>query len=127
VAANVWTNAAGSLGAGAFVGYGAAPRTRANGVVTNPAVMSIPAGISVGYKRELGTVRGWGVYLSPMYAWTRTDSGSVASSSAFRFAAGVDFAFNQSMGVTVGGDFGARSSAAGSSVAAAFTFVPGRR
>ena len=128
-AANVWNSRNGALGAGAFVGFGGASSTRdAADVVTNPAIMLIPAGVSFGYRRPMGTTRGLGLYLSPFYSWARTDSGAVSQSSTFRLATGLDFAFSQSMGITVGGEFGGRrGSAGGSNIGAAFTFVPGRR
>lgn len=127
-AANVWNSRAGSLGAGAFVGVGGAPQKRANDVVTNPSILSIPAGISVGYKRPMGATRGVAVYASPFYSWVRADSGTVVQSSAFRFSTGLDFAFSQSFGVTVGGEFGSRrGSGGGSNIGLGLTFVPGRR
>jgi hypothetical protein len=129
-AANVWNSRNGALGAGAFVGFGGAPRTSANNLVTNPAIMNVPAGVSVGYRRALGATRGFAVYASPFYAWSRSDSSAVVSNSAFRFASGLDFAITPSIGVTFGGEFGARRNAtgtSGNSLGLAVTFVPRRR
>lgn len=125
VAANVWNSRGGSLGAGAFVGVGGAPAARTDDVVTNPAVTTLPAGISIGYKRPMGASRGLSVFAAPMYAYTRSDSGAVVAKSAFAFSAGVDFAFSQSFGITAGGEFGGggRSSSFGGGI----TYVPGRR
>ena len=127
VAANVWNSRGGSLGAGAFVGVGGAPRTRTDDVVTNPAVMSMPVGVSIGYKRPLGASRGFSVFAAPMFMYTRADSGAVVATSAFAFSGGVDFAFTQSLGVTLGGEFGGGRSARRSSFGGAISFVPGRR
>ena len=126
-----WTSAGGSLGAAAFAGIGGAPRTRSDGVMTNPAIFTIPVGLSVGYRKNLGTTRGISAYASPMYRWTRlkTDDDDTVSDNNFRFALGLDFSFNPSLGVTVGGEFGSRSSEGGSSstLGAAVSWVPGGR
>ena len=125
---NVWTSSSGGLGAGAFLGVGGGPRTRDGAIVTNPAVLTVPLGVSLGYKRGIGTTRGFSLFVTPFYAWTRTDSGTVASNSAFRFSTGLDFVISQSFGVTVGGEFGGNQpGAAGNSFGAALTFAPGRR
>lgn len=133
VAARLWSSAGGGLGAGGFVGFGGAPRTRTGSLVTNPAVLTIPAGVSVGYRRALGRTRGMSVYLSPFYRWVRTASDSVVSSGALRVAGGVDFSFSSSLGVTVGGDVGGAGKSSGGSKSAsgalgvAISFVPGGR
>jgi len=128
VAASVWSSSGGALGVGGFVGVGGAPRRQANGVVTNPAAMSIPAGLSVGYRRALGTSRGLSGYVSPLYRWTRADSGTVVSSGSMRVSLGLDFAFSPSLGLTLGGELGGKSGTSGTSLmGAAISFVPGRR
>ena len=127
-AMNVWSNGGGSFGVGAFVGVGGAARTRNDLIVTNPAVMNIPAGVSMGYKRPMGTTRGFSVFASPFYSWTRSDSGIVSQKGDIRFSGGVDVAISQSFGVTVGGEFGSgKSSTQRNAFGAAITFVPGRR
>lgn len=125
----VWSSSGGSLGAAAFVGIGGATRTRIGNVVANPAVMALPAGVSVGYRRALGSGRSVSAYVSPFYNWTRSDSGTVVSSGAFRASAGVDVGISQSFGATIGGEFGAGrgSGARGAILGAAVTYIPGRR
>ena len=59
-------------------------RTRVNNVVLNPAVVSVPAGLSVGYRRGMGARGSISGYVSPFYNWLRTDSAAVVSSGAFR-------------------------------------------
>lgn len=131
VAARIWSSSGGALGAGGFVGLGGAPRTRTDGIVTNPAVMTIPIGVSVGYRRALGRTRGISAYLSPFYRWVRTASDSVVSSGALRVSGGVDFSFSSSLGVTVGGDVGGAGKSNGASksssgaLGVAISFVPG--
>lgn len=135
VSGTLWTSPGGSLGLGAFVGFGGAPRTRGeNDVTTNPAVMTVPAGVSVGYRRPLGARRGFSVYASPMYRWTRATANDVtandvtASSGAVAGAVGVDFAVTPSIGVTAGADFGKASGATSTNSVFGFaiSFVPGR-
>lgn len=125
----VWSSAGGALGAAAFAGVGGAARTRLNDEITNPAVTSLPVGVSVGYRRSMGARGSISGYLSPFYSWSRIDSGTVVSSSGFRTSVGVDVGFSQSLGATVGAEFGAgRSNGPRSGVlGAAITFVPGRR
>ena len=129
-AARLWSSRGGALGAGAFVGFGGAPRTTAGTQVTNPAVVNIPAGVSVAYRRAVGEKRGLSVYVSPFYSWSRAEVDTVVTSGTVRFSAGFDFAFTRALGVTVGGEFGGKSKdAEGKSgiIGAAFSFVPGAR
>src|SRR5437867_9392165 len=79
LAASVWTSSGGALGIGAFAGLGGAPRTRSAGVVTNPALMILPVGVTVGYRRSMGASRGLSAYASPFYRWVRADSAAVTS------------------------------------------------
>ena len=125
----VWSSASGSLGAGGFAGVGGAPSTRLNGVTTNAAVTSVPAGITVGYRRAMGATRGISGYVSPLYRWTRSDSaGTIVSAGSMRGAVGLDFAFSPSLGITAGGEFGDKNGPSGSSLfGVAISFVPGRR
>lgn len=124
-----WTSAGGSLGIAGFAGIGGAPRTRANDVMTNPAIFTVPLGLTVGYRRNIGTARGISAYASPIYRWTRltADDDGTVSDNNFRFALGLDFSFNPSLGVTVGGEFGSRSSEGSSTLGAAVSWVPGGR
>lgn len=127
IAARVWTSAGGSLGLGGFAGFGGAPRTRAGSVVTNPAIATIPVGLSAAYRRSLGSSRGLSAYVSPLYRWTRVDSGTVLTSGTIRFAAGLDFSISSSIGVTFGGEFGGSSGGNSSVLGGAISFVPGGR
>jgi|SRR5688500_9667545 len=131
VAATVWSGKGGSLGAGAFAGVGGAPGTRTNATTTSASILNVPVGVTVGYRRALGTKRGLSAYVSPLYRWTRADDdGVVTTSGTVRAAFGMDFSISPSIGATVGGELG-RSSASRRSgtgtLGAAVTFVPGRR
>jgi len=123
-----WTSAGGSLGAAAFAGVGGAPRTENENDMTNPAVLAIPAGITAGYRRNIGTNKGISAYVSPMYRWVRvtTENDSSANEGNFRVSVGIDFSFNPSLGVTAGGDFGSGETGE-STFGAAVSWVPGGR
>lgn len=124
----VWSSRGGALGGAAFAGIGGAASTSANGVVINPAVVSIPAGVSVGYRRGMGSRGSISGYVSPFYNWSRVDSAGVASTGAFRASAGVDVGFSPNFGASLGAEFGAgKGSARGGVLGAAVTYVPGRR
>ena len=125
--AMLWTSSGGGLGAAAFAGIGGAPRTRIGALVTNPAALVAPVGLSVGYRRAIGATRGISAYLSPHYRWTRSTASAVTSTGVVRVSGGLDFAWSPSLGVTVGGDFGQNTTVAPSLIGAAITFVPGRR
>ena len=127
-AATVWSSFSGSLAAAAFAGVGGAPRTRSNGIVTNPATLQIPAGVSFGYRRAFGTTRGVSAYVSPMYRWARTSTDiETTTSSNFRVAVGLDIGLTASFGVTLGGEFGGNNGGgSGGLFGAALSFVPGR-
>jgi hypothetical protein len=130
LAASLWSSSGGTLGVAAFGGLGGAPRTQTSGVMTNPAVMTVPAGLSFGYRRPLGSSRGMSAYASPFYRWMRTDSGTVASTGSARVSLGLDFAFSPSFGATFGAELGQnKGGSAGSAgtLGAAISFVPGRR
>jgi hypothetical protein len=123
-----WTSAGGGLGAAVFAGVGGAPRTRNETGMTNPAVFAIPAGITAGYRRNMGTNKGISAYVSPMYRWARisTDDAGTASEGNFRVAVGLDFSFNPSLGVTAGAEMGAGETGA-STLGAAVSWIPGGR
>lgn len=123
-----WTSAGGGLGAAVFAGAGGAPRTRNDAGMTNPAIFTIPAGVTAGYRRNMGANRGISAYVSPMYRWARvsTDNSGTASEGNFRLAVGLDFSFNPSLGVTAGAEMGSGETSA-STLGAAVSWVPGGR
>lgn len=128
LATGLWSSAGGALGVGGFAGIGGAPRTRdAAGVENNAAVLNIPLGLSVGFRRALGA-RGFSLYASPMYKWTRATVGDAsATDGQFAGAVGLDFAITQSIGLTAGGEFGkSGDGSTGSLIGFAVSFVPGR-
>ena len=132
--ATVWTSRAGSLGVGAFAGFGGAPRTRDDNVVTNAAVVTAPVGATVSYRRPLGSRRGFSVYGSPMYRWTRftiedgtTNDDQTISDGAFRFALGLDIGITRSLGGTIGGEFGSGGDEGAGNFGVAVSWVPGAR
>jgi hypothetical protein len=131
LAATAWTSAGQGLAAALFAGFGGAARTRDDaGAVSNPAILIVPVGLSVGYRRPLGETRGISAYVSPLYRWTRTEAAAVTTSGSFGGAVGVDFSITQSFGATVGAEFG-KSGGPGTgtnsrALGLALSFVPGR-
>ena len=128
LAARLWSGGGTGLGLAAFAGVGGAPRTRENSIVTNPAELIVPAGLSVGYRRSLGSTRGFAVYVAPFYRYERAESEIIETTSAFRASAGLDIALSPTVGVTVGGEFGGSSGDNGSpagAFGAAISFVLG--
>jgi hypothetical protein len=95
------------VGASLFAGYGvrSAEGEGENGHPDSAVAKTVlPIGATVGYRTALGASHGFAIYLSPIYEWlTRVRGGSVG---AFRAAAGVDFAITQSIGATLGIEFG---------------------
>jgi hypothetical protein len=108
---------------------GAASTHLEDEIVNNPAVLAVPAGISVGWRRPIGKTRGVSVYAAPFYQWTRLDSGVVESVNSFAGSAGVDFALSPSVGVTLGAEVGSSNGSERSSASfgAAVGFAPGRK
>ena len=120
LAARLWSGGGTGLGLAAFAGVGGAPRTRENLIVTNPAELIVPAGLSVGYHRSLGSTRGVAVYVAPFYRYERAESEIVETTSAFRASAGLDIALSPTIGLTIGGEFGGSSGDNNGSPAGAF-------
>lgn len=128
LAATVWNSGGGSIAAGAFAGFGGAARTRnAADSVSNPAVLIVPVGLTVGYRRPLGETRGLSAYVSPVYRWTRAEAVSVETAGSFAVALGLDVSISPSFGATVGAELGRDGPSAGSGTfGVALSFVPGR-
>ncbi|MEX2177611.1 MAG: hypothetical protein WD801_02805 [Gemmatimonadaceae bacterium] len=127
VSAGLWSSGGGALGAAAFAGIGGAPRTRdESDIVTNPAVLTVPVGVTIGYRRGLGATRGISAYASPLYRWTRLATDTETSSGTFAAAIGLDVSISQSFGATVGAEFGRSDGATSSTIGVALSFVPGR-
>ncbi|HEU4994246.1 MAG TPA: hypothetical protein VFT29_05475 [Gemmatimonadaceae bacterium] len=121
-----------AFGAGAFVGVGGAHRTRLDGFVNNPKMVTVPTGVTLGYRRMLGTSRAVSAYVSPMWRWTHWDEGAgfAFSTGRFRVGLGLDFAFSPSFGLTFGGEMGQvlgpSTYAAPGVVGGAISFAPRR-
>lgn len=95
------------FGASLFAGYGVRS-AEGEGETGQPdsavAKSVLPIGATVGYRAPIGASRGFALYLSPIYEWlTRVRGGSVG---AFRAAVGLDVAITQSIGATLGIEFG---------------------
>ncbi|GAC1652671.1 MAG: hypothetical protein NVS4B3_15080 [Gemmatimonadaceae bacterium] len=95
-----------SLGLAAFAGVGGASRA-------GYATTHLPAGISVGYRRAIGTTRGISVYAAPFYLYARDRKNDLPATTASfaRASAGVDVAVTSSLGITVGLEGGRNANA----------------
>ena len=95
------------LGIAAFAGVGGVAKKGGQAGVT-----SVPAGLAVGYRRALGASRGIALYAAPFYSWSRTSSAGVTTKGGlFRVSAGLDVGLMPRLGVTIGGETGAKARA----------------
>jgi hypothetical protein len=102
----------GALGIAAFGGVGGAKGPEVTGA--RVGLGQGPIGAAVGYRRALGTTRGFSVYAAPFAMFYRNDFGDeTESATLFRFSVGGDFAFSRALGVTAGLEGGAQRSADG--------------
>ena len=96
-----------TVGLAGFVGFGGSP-----GKKEQPGLTNIPAGLAVAWRHSIGESRGIAVYAAPFYSWSRsTLDGESASQGLFRVSAGFDVALAQRIGVTIGGETGAKAGA----------------
>lgn len=96
-----------AAGVAAFAGFGGSPRKNEEAGIT-----TVPAGISIGYRRGVGERRGIAIYAAPFYSWSRSSlNGETVSRGLFRVSAGLDFAVTERIGVTIGGETGGKAGA----------------
>ena len=96
-----------AVGVAAFAGFGGSPRKKEEAGLT-----TVPAGVAIGYRHAVGESRGISLYAAPFYSWSRSSlNGESASQGLFRISAGLDFALTQRLGVTIGGETGAKAGA----------------
>ncbi|HET7457125.1 MAG TPA: hypothetical protein VFJ74_05700 [Gemmatimonadaceae bacterium] len=101
----------GAAGIGVFagVGGGGAPKNDSLGV---GSLLTVPAGITVGYRHALGATRAISVYASPFYSWAKaTVAGQSASAGRIRVSGGLDVALVPKVGLTLGFESGAKAAA----------------
>jgi hypothetical protein len=99
----------GSIGIGAFAGVGGAvaPKNDAAGV---GSVLTVPAGVTLGYRRAIGATRAISAYASPFYSWARARAlGETVSAGRVRVSAGLDAALIPKVGLTIGVETGAKA------------------
>lgn len=103
-----------AIGVGVFGGAGAASRTAGVSLIT------LPVGVSVGYRRALGATRAVAVHAAPFYSWTRLSTEanaelatgkSSASAGLVRVAIGADITLLPRVGLTVGFEGGGNAAA----------------
>lgn len=92
-----------TIGVGAFLGVGGL--SARGGRETR-----VPVGVSVAYRRALGTHRAISAYITPLYSWTRLKQDTVSvSRGLFRVSVGVDVVVLPKLGVTLGYEGGSRA------------------
>ena len=119
--------AGGGFGLGAFGGYGGATGA---GSDSSLAKTVAPVGVTVGYRRMVGT-RGVSAYAAPHYEFIGR-GGNGGSTGVVRVGLGLDVGVTSSIGVTLGvelGQKGGNGSAkpSGTSFGAAASYALGRR
>jgi hypothetical protein len=101
--------ASGAVGVGAFAGVGGAgaPKNDELGVGN---ILTVPAGLTIGYRHALGATRAISVYAAPFYSWARaTVGGQSESEGKLRVSAGLDVALIPKVGLTLGVESGAKA------------------
>lgn len=112
-------NATGSFGFGFFAGVGSGTQrlrhidttsaalptvaTTTDTTYTNSAVVQAPVGVSVGWRKAIGTTHGVSLYASPSYVFV---SGGGNRAGVMRAAVGADVGITQSIGATAGVELG---------------------
>jgi hypothetical protein len=97
--------AKGAVGVAAFGGIGGARHD-------SLSIVHVPIGLGIGVRRAFGEVRGVSAYVTPFFVWTRESiSGAGADrTTAVQASVGVDAALARSIGVTLGLQFGGKTS-----------------
>jgi hypothetical protein len=99
----------GAVGVGAFAGVGGAA-TPKNDTAGIGSILTVPAGVTLGYRRALGATRAVSVYGAPFYSWTQARAlGQTESAGRFRVSFGVDAALIPKVGLTLGVETGAKA------------------
>lgn len=93
----------GPLGFAAFGGVGGMS-------VDGATELSVPVGLSVGYRAALTERRGVSVYAAPFYRWTRVSAdGETLSRGLFRTTLGFDVAIFPTLGISIGYEVGSEA------------------
>ena len=116
----------GAVGLAGFVGVGGGSGT---GDDTTAVETGVPAGVGIGYRRSLGSTRGFSVYATPHYLWA---SGKAGNTGLIRVAAGLDVGLSPRIGITGGIEMGQSADEGevgptGTLYGVGFSFVLGRR
>lgn len=97
-----FVGATSSVGFSAFAGYGA---LSGGNLDSSEAKSLVPLGVTAGYRKAIGTSRGFSIYGSPIYEFV-TRGGGASNVNAFRGAIGLDVGITSSIGLTLGLEFG---------------------
>ena len=91
-----------AIGVAVYAGLGGGMRDSIN-------LLAAPAGVTVGYRRPLGSTRMISLYASPFYVYSQSDGQGLQSGGKglVRVSAGVDVAVTRRIGLSVGAEGGA--------------------
>lgn len=93
----------GPLGIVAFGGVGGTS-------IAGATELSVPVGLSIGYRAALTERRGVSVYAAPFYRWTRLSAdGGTLSRGLFRTTIGFDAAIFPTLGISIGYEVGSEA------------------
>ena len=100
------------FGFGVFAGIGGAASgsaTTAAGddTTTSNAVTLVPVGFSASYRMAIGTSHGFSIYGSPVFTWYNKGGSGAGTGSVVRGSVGTDVGITQTIGLTLGLEFGA--------------------
>lgn len=104
----------GAAGLGAFAGVGGLSAAKSDAAAAGDAgsLLTVPVGVTLGYRHALGATRAISAYAAPFYSWTRASAaGQSESAGRIRVSAGLDVALVPKVGLTLGVESGAKAAA----------------
>jgi hypothetical protein len=98
-----FSGSSGAFGFGAFAGVGGGSKATTTAADSGASTTVIPIGVSLGWRRALGSARGFSIYATPSYLFL---SGGASNGGLVRAGVGVDVGITRAFGITAGVDFG---------------------
>jgi len=95
------------IGVADFAGIGGGSSQNVAFPDSSASTGQVPVGVSIGWRRAVGSGRGVSVYATPAFVY---QFGGSESASLFRLGIGLDLGLSRSFGVTAGVDFGSTRS-----------------
>ncbi len=95
------------IGVAVFAGIGGASSQNTAFPDSSASTGQVPVGVSVGWRRAVGSGHGFSVYATPAFVY---QFGGSETAGLFRLGIGLDLGITQAFGVTGGVDFGSTRS-----------------